>query len=315
MGGETWSRTTMVIIATVVGCALVLLALFDVFESLFHPAGRGTLSDWIARAIWRVVRFGAKRRPWVITYAGPIAFTTIVGSWVTLVVIGCSLIFWPHMRTGFVSAPGLDPNRYVGFFDAFNTSLGTLINFSNDVYATEKWIRLVMGMEGVIGFGLLTASVSWLLSLYPVLETRRALAQEATLLHHSEQENGIDLTALPASEAFSALQGLTAQLTSLRNQVAQFPITYYFHIGEKETALPGVIPYLAELALRASKPNRDASVRLAGTALGGAVESYLNLIATVYLRMATDDQMAIMKRHAEDQLRQMVVDRGQLRAA
>jgi hypothetical protein len=240
----------------------------------------------------------------MITYAGPLAFALVITTWAALIVIGCALVFWPHMTAGFVAAPGLSPDS--GFFDAFNTSLASLTNFSSDSFAKEKWLRLVMGLEGVVGFGLLTASVSWLLSLYPVLELRRSLAQQATLLHWAELENDIDAVQLPSGEAQSILDRLTAQLTTLRNQLAQFPITYYFHIGEEQTALSGVLSYLAELGLRASRPGHAASVRLAGTALGGAVDSYLELIATDFLRMPAHDKAAILRRHASDQLRDMV---------
>ena len=289
---------------TVGGCILVFVSFVDVFQSLFHPAGRGTLSDWIARGTWRSVRPLARRRPGIITYAGPLAFVAVISTWAALIVVGCALIFWPHMSTGFVAAPRLNPPN--GFFDAFNTSLSSLTNFATDSFATQKWLRLVMGIEGVVGFGLLTASVSWLLSLYPVLELRRSLAQQTTLLHWAELENGIDVVQLPSGEALSILDRLTSRLTTLRNQVAQFPITYYFHVGEEETALPGVLPYLAELGSRASQPGRAASVRLAGTALGGAVDSYLELIAREFLRMPIDDKSAILRRHAADQMRNMV---------
>ena len=287
----------------------------DVFQALFHPAGRGTISDWIARAVWTSVRAAAKRYPGVITYAGPVAFVCVIGSWIVLVVIGPALIFWPQMTAAFVPAPGLEPGKHSGFFDALNTSLGSLTNVSTELHAKEKWVRLLMNLEGIVGFGLLTASVSWLLSLYPVLGSKRSLAQQASLLHWAEIENDVDLFSVPASESVPVLMSLTAQLTTLRSQVIQLPITYYFHVGEEEGALAGILPYLAELAVRSTRAGRPASLRLAGTSLGGAVDSYLEMIATIFLRIPTDDKGAILRRHADDQLRRMVVGRAGRRAA
>lgn len=51
------------------------------------------------------------------------------------------------------------------------------------------------------------------------------------------------------------------------NELSQFSITCYFHEDEIETALAGVLPYLADIA--AQNVNRAGAAGLSATMLGG----------------------------------------------
>ena len=67
----------MSIVFTIIGILLILVALQDVFHTLFHPAKAGDISDAIARYIWRLFRGVA---PGALTLAGPLAFVTTPSS-------------------------------------------------------------------------------------------------------------------------------------------------------------------------------------------------------------------------------------------
>ncbi len=287
------------------GVFLVGFALDDLFHTLFHPAGRGALSDWVGRAVWFIFRKLSDHKRDYITLAGPFAILSIMLMWVLSMVVGFAFFYYPFMRH-FVLAPGLDPAHHRGFFDAINVSLGSLITVGGDFNSESKVLRLLMGIEATIGFGLLTASVSWLLSIYPALERRRTLAHEATLLHFAEQETGTRIEHLPPSDAQDVLWGLASSMATARNDLTQFPIIYYFASGDEETGFSGVLPYLAELAAVAAHPNMPPSVRLAGISLGGAIDDYLEFIAKTFIRMQTDDKPRIMQRYAEEHLRPLM---------
>jgi hypothetical protein len=94
-------------------------------------------------------------------------------------------------------------------------------------------------------------------------------------------------------------------VTTLRNSMSQFPISYYFHGGESETALPGILEYIRGIGERTIHSN-DPAVRIAGTMLSGAIIDYLELLAEVYLRMPKDDPAAILRQYASDQLRDVI---------
>jgi hypothetical protein len=185
-------------------------------------------------------------------------------------------------------------------------SIGALITLSEGSYATLHWLQIVRGIEAVIGFGILTASVSWLLSIYPVLEMRQSIAQRATLLHHAERKNQLDMVRDAPAQAQDWILDLGANLAALRNQMSQFPITYYFDMGEPETALSGALPYLLQLSGRAAASNVPA-LRLSATVLGGAVESFLELVATEFLSMPIEDKNAIMRAYASEQMSDLIL--------
>jgi hypothetical protein len=114
----------MAIIYTVIGIVLIGTALVDVFQTLFHPAGRGGLSDWIARAIWRISRKLASVRPGVLTYAGPLGLISITITWAVFNLVGFALLYLPHMATQYVFEPGVNPRNHHGFWEAMSDSGG-----------------------------------------------------------------------------------------------------------------------------------------------------------------------------------------------
>ncbi len=291
---------------TVVGILLIGAAVLDAFQTLFHPAGRGALSDWTARLVWKAFRRLAPRFPGTLTYAGPVAIASIIISWAGFTLLGFALIYLPHMSTQYVFDPGVNPANHRGFWEASAGSLGALITLSEGMEPKSEWLAILRGLEAIIGFGLLTASVSWLLSLYPVLEARRSLAHQATLLHNAERENRVDMFHDCPEHVNDWVMGIAADLASLRNQMAQFPISYYFYMAEPQTALAGALPYLYEMAKRAVATD-DAALRLAGTALGGAVEDFLGLLAEVFLRMPDHNKQAILREYAHEQMSDMVL--------
>ena len=46
-----------------------------------------------------------------------------------------------------------------------------------DITPTTSWLRILVPLEALIGFAVLTAGLSWVLSVYPVLHRRSSFAQ------------------------------------------------------------------------------------------------------------------------------------------
>lgn len=284
----------MAIVLTALGAGIIISALIDIFQTLFHPAGRGAISDWTARVIWKFFRCMSDRQPRVLTFAGPAAILAIILSWIAFILFGFALLYLPHLGSGFSYDPSSPAGARHGIVGALNLSVGALITLTDGMNAKQPYLQTLRGVEAMLGFGLLTASVSWLLSIYPVLQLRRSIAQRATLLHHAETQNGIDLVHDSPEQAPEWLFAFGYDLSSLRNQMAQFPITFYFYVGEPETSLTGALPYLAQLADRADR-ERSPALRLAATVLGGAVRSFLEVTASIFLRISTRDPQEMMR--------------------
>ncbi len=287
----------MIVLATLIGAALIAGALADVFKTLFHPAMHGAMSDRIAKMVWRVCRAAANRYPKILTFAGPLALLSIIGDWVILNFIGFALIYWPH-----VSAHLAGSSHSASFWGALVTSLEALSTIAEGGNSATPGLRVMSGVEAIIGFTIFTASISWLLSIYPIIESRRSVAHTATLLHEAEKETGLDLITQASQEASTTMFSVAQELAILRNQMAQFPITHYFYVGEAKTVLAGILPYLADLADRAVNPAAPKNLHIPGTMLGGAVSNFLSFIAQFVLGQPSTDRAEIMAAYARDQM-------------
>lgn len=280
---------------TILGVLLATFALRDLFQTLFHPAARGPISDWIGLTIWRILR---RFFPKALAAAGPLAFASVVLYWMASIVLGFALLYLPHLPHKFTFVQGLNPANYGSFLGAVNVSLSSLMTLSSGAYSKSLWIQFFMSIESVFGFGLLTASISWILSIYPVLEHRRSLAHQATLLHFAEHKGIQRLDNLSDSELQEFLLGFSSMLTTHRNELTQFPITYFFAEPEAKTSLAGILPYLADIAEEFA--NRKGGVALAAATLGGAIDDFLALIAGSFLRKSFGRREDILIAFAED---------------
>lgn len=288
-------------LSIVCGAILVLVALKDLFRTLFHPGSSGTVSDWIALALWRAFKklFAGQLR-----MAGPTIFLAIILYWTAVVVVGFALIYRPFLPSGFTYMNGIDPKSFDSFLAALNVSIGCLITQFVGASAKIGWIQLLNTLEAIFGFAILTASISWILSIYPVIEHRRSLAHEATLLHFGEITGHRPLEKMKDEEIQNILLGLASQLTTHRNELTQFPITYYFFENERKTALAGVLPYMSELADRFSRC--DGAVYLAAVTLGGAIKDYIEVIEEAFLRKHFNTKEEALSALARDHMRNEV---------
>jgi hypothetical protein len=265
------------VVATVAGGVLILAALRDVFDVLFHESGRAVLAHVVMRGVWRIVRSVAKRRRGALSLAGPLAFIAVVATWGTLLVVGWTLIFWPRMPDSFHLASGVDAGT--PFVDSLYTSLVTLSTVGfGDISPGTPALRVLTPVEALLGLGLLTASISWLLAIYPVLSRRRSLAYEINLLVKSQEEIGAPLLEIEPASAEGLFSELTSRLVAVERDMATFPVAYYFSTADDRFSLPEALPALHDLAERGSDDRVPERVRLRATMLRDAIDDFANAL-------------------------------------
>lgn len=278
------------------GALVVALVLRDVFHTLFHPGGQGALSHLVLSATWLCARrLGGRQR--LGELAGPLGVVGVIGIWVALVVVGGALVYWPHVPQGFVYGTGLDPASRADVLDALYLSLVTTTTLGfGDIVPTSGWLRMVTPVQGMIGFALLTAAVSWVLQIYPALNRRRTFAARLTSLHRAGLHDGLDRvdSAMPAV----LLVDLAGQLTQLRVDLTQYAETYYFRAQDGSTSLPATLPYVVDLASIGSRTRRS-DVRLAAADLACALEDLARLLRGQYLRVEGPVEQVLLA-YAED---------------
>jgi hypothetical protein len=176
--------------------------------------------------------------------------------------------------------------------------------YSHRLNTNSRWLRFAMGTEAVMGFILLTASLSWALSIYPILEYRRSAAHRLSLLHHAHRSERIGVSSIPEQETEQLVIALATDITKIRNDLVQFSITYYFHEIDPQSAFPGALPLAMDIANRANRPESGAPVRVAGIVLQGAIHDLLALLGAWFLDMQNEtDDARLMHGFAEDHFR------------
>lgn len=292
----------MTILATLFGAGLIIVALREIFQQLFKPNGGGSLSRVLMRIVWRVFHRVAVYWPASLALAGPVTFLTVIASWSILLVVGWALVFWPRMPDEFLYATGLGDSGQDGFLEALYLSLVTLATLGfGDIVPTSGWLRILLPLEALIGFGLFTAAISWLLSIYPALSRRQVFAHELTLVRESEREAGSAVREVSADAADRMLISLTSQLVTIQGDLVQFPITYYFHNGDERFALPAVMPYLVRLAKSGGGEDRPSEVRLRAAVLDGAIDDFSTTVTSYFLDLSSSPTEEVLKAYARDQ--------------
>lgn len=158
-------------------------------------------------------------------------------------------------------------------------------------------------LEALVGFGLLTASLTWVISIYPPLTRRRSLAQRIALIRDAESETGVSLAQAGAEAAERRLDSFASELTTVRNDLVQFPVTYYFHSGDERVSLPAKADALLRLAEKGVGKDNPPAVRLSAAELRGAINDFSATIASGFLGLSSAPPEKVLLAYARDHLR------------
>lgn len=256
---------------TVIGAGLILLMLIDVFHTLLYPHGSGPVGRMIMRGFWLLSR---RSRGRVSTVAAPLAMAAVIAAWASLAAIGWALLYLPHLPEGFVYEIGVPQPG--DFAEALYVSMVTLSTVGfGEIVAAHPLLRLVAAFQAVTGFGLLTATVTWILQTYPALSRRRALAHHLNLFREAAGPEG--LASLDPRHAAGLLEALARNVASVSIDLLSFHETYYFREVEQRGSLPATVAYAHQLASDAQGSD-DPELRFAGRMLQAALDDLAEVL-------------------------------------
>ena len=206
------------------------------------------------------------------------------------------MVYFAQMPTGFAYSSELNPAARNDVLDSLYLSLVTIGTLGfGDIVPTSPWFRLVVPLEALFGFMLLTAAVSWVLQIYPALHRRRVLALQLTTLRDARREqSSLGIDSVPVT----VLTGIAAAVVEARNDFTQYGATYYFRDLEADASLAFSLQYAARLADEASG-SAHPQTRLAGALITAAVDSLAGLLAEEFLQL-DGDTAAVIKAYATD---------------
>ena len=273
---------------SVVGVALVLIVVRDVFHTLFHPVGHGSVAPLVMKSVWRTVRlFPSERR--IASLSGPLGVTAVIGTWAVASTVGWMLIYLAQMPGGVTYGSELDPAGRNELIDSLYLSMVTLATLGfGDIVPSSPWLRVTVPLEALFGFMLVTAAVSWVLQIYPALHRRRALALQLSTLREARQsESGSAIEDVPVD----VLTSLAAAVVEARNDFTQYSATYFFRDLEADASLAASLGYATELATEATD-SQDGQYRLAGRMLMAGVKLLADLLAREFLELEEGSEIA-----------------------
>lgn len=282
-------------VVTAIGLLLIAVVVRDVFHTLFHPIGHGSIAPLVMKAVWKLLRaFRADRR--IASLTGPLGIALVVLTWGAIAVLGWALLYFAQMPEGFAYSSELDPATRSNAFDAFYLSLVTVGTLGfGDIVPTLPFLRVMVPLEALFGFMLLTAAVSWVLQIYPALHRRRVLAlQLSTLREALGHQPDLGIGSVPTD----VLTGIASAIVEARNDFTQYGATYYFRDIEADASLAASLEYATDIAAEAVGSD-DPQTRLAGAMITAAVESLAELLSQEFLRFDGDTD-AVIKAYATD---------------
>jgi hypothetical protein len=152
------------ILAVVVGAAMVLASIVSAVKTIVMPRARSsavTRSVFLAlRPVFQVLArraSGPEQRDRILSGYAPVALIATLATWLVLVLVGFTLIFW-----------GLEDAGWWYAFDVSGSSLFTL-GFTTSV---GTWTSTLVFLEAGIGLFLLALMISYLPTLYSVYARR-----------------------------------------------------------------------------------------------------------------------------------------------
>ena len=233
-------------ISTVAGLALIFIGLADVFFTVLHYDGFGFLSSRLYNNLFNVFRFVTRPMPpryraLGLSLAAPLMVPVTITAWILVISFGYALVYYDSIdaKTFYFSSPGLEPT----FLEALYLS-GTAISTVGfgDITPQNTVYQLITISEALLGFGVLTLAITYVIGVYGVLQQLGVLAAG---LHHQAQNTdnpwsilaphfqGGEPVALDAH-----LMELHRALVELYEGVRRYPVVYYYHSRRAYRSVP-----------------------------------------------------------------------------
>lgn len=297
-------------ITVAVGIALILIGLLDVFLTVLHYDGAALLGRLTSRGTWGTVRaltapMPRRPRTYLRCLGAPLMIPVTLSVWLILQILGFALLYQPGLESGQFHITG---DNEAGFPLAVYTSVVTVATLGyGDVTPTTPLFQALTGMQALIGFALLTLTISYLSNVYTALQHLSLLGaelqQQSTDPSDPEGLLAAHLTSEGSRDLGPRLESLRQRLLMYSEGLRRYPIVYYFHSRYSSRSLPEVFGNLGHLAaaLRwglpathpaATDPHLKALVASITAAMGTVRDHHPTLSLPSFVTPASDAAVA-----------------------
>lgn len=275
----------------VLGTLLAAVALRDIFHTVWYPRGYGFLAHALCRWAWRLTRIWNQWTGRSTELGGPLGLLVTVVTWALLIVVGFALIYLPHLPDGFYYSSPLDAAATSGFGAAIYVSLMYVSTLGlGDITPAYGILRIIVPLQALAGFILLTSAISWGLQVYPTLSSRRSLALDLSLLDTAETRRLVR-EGLPefASRTLDTIaQGIVGCATDL----SVYGESYFFREQDPSRALPAQLPVALRLAQQGAR-SESVEVRQSAATLQAALKELADTLDRDFLHVQGDTETVL----------------------
>lgn len=239
----------------VAGVLLILVGLVDVFFTVLHYDGFGFLSSRIYGKLFETIRFATRPlsgqyRALGLSTAAPLMVPVTIIVWISLVALGYALVYYAGMdQKTFAFGSDLQPSLQNAIYVS-GVSISTL-GFG-DLTPIHFFYQALTVSEALIGFGILTLAITYVLGIYGVLQQLGVLSAG---LYHQAQDTSDPLSILVPHFPNGQHRGLETHLMSLHRGLVEiyegirrYPIVYYYHSRRAYRSLPYTLHMLGGMA-------------------------------------------------------------------
>jgi hypothetical protein len=222
-----------------IGALLVLLVLLDVFLTvLYARIHRGVFSYRIARLIWRAFLWAAgpvgSRRGEILEFCGPAIVVALIATWSFALACGAALIIHPELGPAVRSSGGPTPTDFTAALYAGGSSQA--IVGSSDFEPRTPAFRLFYTFNSLVGFSVLSLTLTYLMQVYTALQRRNTLALR---LHLASAGTGDAADLIAGLGPQGRFDGGYTNLVSVAEEMAGmqeahhfYPVLFYFRFRD-----------------------------------------------------------------------------------
>lgn len=282
-----------------IGIVMIAWTLREIFRDLFQPSASGSLSSFVSRHMFRL----SKRAPSTMRVVGPLSIVVVIFCWTFAVAAGFALIYWGRFPQAFHASSQETQDSLGKFWTVLYFSLSSLTTLAaGEVSPQGAWIRIVAASESLIGVMLITASISWIVLIYPALGRMRTLSRRAATLVWAQKQTGIDVLG---GQVEGLLGDLAGSVLRVRVDFIHFPLIYYFHADTEGASLAQSMIELIDLANRASHGSQPEQIRLGAAMLSRAIADTAAVLSNRFVTVENNDDVksvfdAMRRDHLED---------------
>lgn len=229
MDGLAW-------IAIPLGLGLIVLAMLDVFLTVLHIQLESPISNRLNRRCWQLLLAVSRRLPpdtrdAVLGWGAPLMIGGIVVFWSLLYIVGFALLYAPfvHDPAAFLLSE-VEPQSALG--DALYFSALSFVTLGyGEIVPLHPIARLLAVLQGGCGLTTLSLSVTYLLSVYPLISRKIGLSESLNLETGGRSDGVVLAERYVRSGRYEALAqhlvGINDELLKLGQSHGLYPVLYF----------------------------------------------------------------------------------------